>query len=569
MKNKGKWLAGLFVMFGIIAGVQAQVTWDADTGAANIQDGDGTWTADSTSFLDGTSVNRNYNLNEFVYIGENNGGVVKDGAWVITIDNNGALLPNITGDMTIRQNYTINGAASGDGVSVNALQIVNGANVVINAVLGGPTSTKNWNNNGTLTLNGGGVLGNLKGNGNLSGPAGLYIISGGSWTNPAGDLAFGSNATNTEVRITGGVVTTQSSLSIGNASTSGSTLTTVAGGTLNIMNNFDIGGAAGNAVFTVSSGTVYVKNNTRISYGSGVGGGSAAININGGAFDGNNVTLGNAVNASYATNAELNINNGVARISNIYFSNNVTGFPAGSTATLRLTNGALWVNTITNQNTDGSLAAKVVLGSGTLGIRSAAGGLTVAAGLNTEFTGNTILVAGQEDGTARNMTFNNVLSGTGGFTKAGGGTLLLNAANTYTGNTTVSSGTLNAAVAQSLGLGGDVSVLNGGILRLGNVASINDLSSLYLVTGAQVNLDFVGTTNIESLFFNSTLIDSLTIGQSYTASQLNTALGTSIFIGGGSLSISAIPEPSTWLLLALGFGILSVSAIRRRHLLKV
>ncbi|WP_166430657.1 beta strand repeat-containing protein, partial [Polymorphobacter arshaanensis] len=71
------------------------------------------------------------------------------------------------------------------------------------------------------------------------------------------------------------------------------------------------------------------------------------------------------------------------------------------------------------------------------------------------------------DSAANTLNLSNVIVGTGGLTKLGAGTLTLNAANTFTGNSAVNAGTLNLANSQGFGTGGTVT-LAGGELKAGN-----------------------------------------------------------------------------------------------------
>ncbi len=119
-------------------------------------------------------------------------------------------------------------------------------------------------------------------------------------------------------------------------------------------------------------------------------------------------------------------------------------------------------------------------------------------------------------------TLSGVLSGSGGLTKSGNGSLKLSAANTYTGNTTVSAGTLiladDAAMAfavtdatsTSLGgtgtatLEGDFTIntsavtLSTGTWTLVNCATLNEsFTSNFTVVGFTPNVDGVTWTKIE------------------------------------------------------------------------
>jgi fibronectin-binding autotransporter adhesin len=86
----------------------------------------------------------------------------------------------------------------------------------------------------------------------------------------------------------------------------------------------------------------------------------------------------------------------------------------------------------------------------------------------------------------------------GSITKVGTGTLTLTNASTYSGGTTVTTGTLVAGHAGALGVG-DVTVASGAMLTMQNGANndyVFDGASLSIASSATVNLNFTGAPDI-------------------------------------------------------------------------
>jgi fibronectin-binding autotransporter adhesin len=184
-------------------------------------------------------------------------------------------------------------------------------------------------------------------------------------------------------------------------------------------------------------------------------------------------------------------------------------------------------------------------------------------------------------GTANDViNISGVISGTGGLTKFGPGKLTLSGANTYTGSTTISEGTLALGRANAIATSSTV-IMNGGIL---DPTSFNQaLSSTKLGLTAASTIDF-GGGNIEVDFANSSSLtwsgvlnlanwdpstDKLRIGTD-TTGLTEAQLGLIEFNGANlgvarldSTGVILIPEPSTAILgLVGGLGVLWM--VRRR-----
>lgn len=244
---------------------------------------------------------------------------------------------------------------------------------------------------------------------------------------------------------------------------------------------------------------------------------------------------------------------------------------------------------------------------------NATAGNTVALGANT-------LTADGSGGTK----INNPISGTGAIIKNGTGTLTLNGTNTYTGSTTVNAGTLlvngdgsaatgamtvgsGATLGGSGKIGGAVTIQSGGVLAPGNSPGLLTAASLSLNPGSTTSFEINGTgrgTTFDaidiasggtlqlggtfgiafgSVLADSTVLDlfnfttvstgdfnSMTSTGSYAGTWSKTGEIWSLVSGGQTLKfseitgdLSVIPEPATWMFVAIGLTVVLV--LRRRR----
>jgi filamentous hemagglutinin family protein len=254
------------------------------------------------------------------------------------------------------------------------------------------------------------------------------------------------------------------------ASTKGNVIGTAGSGgnltslTINGANNIDVGttidtNAYSNSSLSAALGSL---NSTDILY----------------SLSGNNLTLGNA------TNTAANLYIGSSGVT--YTINGTIGTVLGGSTTAAFA-GPANINTA-SVTTSNSLT---FLNNITLGASVSLTGTGVNLGTNG--AGNTIATNGYTLAMANSAPSQiySVISGSGGLSTAGGsGSVTLNAANTYTGNTTVTGGALISNIANALPVGTNLTVsnyfdMNGFDQEL---ASITSNGAFILNFGAQATL---------------------------------------------------------------------------------
>jgi autotransporter-associated beta strand protein len=297
--------------------------------------------------------------------------------------------------------------------------------------------------------------------------------------------------------------------------------------TLNAFNEYTGG-------MTVNAGTLVLGHATNTLANAG------AVTVNGGTLSlgSNNDTIG----ALTLTGGSITGTTGVLTASSYALQNGTVSAILGGSASINKTTAG--TVTLSAANT---FSGGITLGGGTLvlGNANAAG-----SGVITQTSGSSVLsidtggmisntmivsnvLARQSTTLNGSITVNNatfdvengdtltisgVVSGSGGVTKTGNGTLILSGSNSYNGSTVVNAGTLNANIAGALGANNAVQV-NGGSLLVSANGSLNSKS---------VTLNST-STNIAGLAFSgnySGRVNNLTLSQN-----------SIIDLGEGSVSI--------------------------------
>ncbi|HYF48890.1 MAG TPA: autotransporter-associated beta strand repeat-containing protein, partial [Planctomycetota bacterium] len=396
---------------------------------ALIKDGTGTLTLSgasantftgSTTVLGGTlDLNKTAGINSIVgplIIGDNTAEAARETVRLLTSDQ----ISN-TAAVTIRNDGILDFSTFSRSDTIGALTLESGAGTGASIVTGTGTLTLNAN----VTLNAfgtGAVAATIAGNLSLGASTRTFTVNDGS-ADP--DLIVSAAISGTAAGA-GITKTGDGTLQLsGTASNTYTGTTTVSTGTLQLNKTAGLNAIAGPLVIGDGAGTdsVELLASNQIAN-------SAAVTVStSGVLDLNNFseTLGNAASTF------LTLESGAASAASVR-----TG-----TGTLTMA-GNVAVNSIGGGATGATIDGRVALAP--------------AVGTAVTFT-----VA---NGTADNdLNLDAIVSGTGGFTKAGAGTVEVTGANTYTGATTISAGTFTANNTSGSATGtGTTTIANGGTL---------------------------------------------------------------------------------------------------------
>jgi autotransporter-associated beta strand protein len=449
------------VLTGILlagsAAAQTTFHWDADGDATSGTGGPGTWDAASSLWRNGTDTGP-------LAPWPNTDPAVDTAQFAGTADkvvlNSDSVNLNITRIVFATTGYEIAGPASGtatlnvSGTSPSRITTNTGVSATVSAGIGGPsTITLNKAGAGTLTLSGANTLG-----GRITVSAndvngGILNISGDQSAATGGYSVSGTSTVNFQ---SGSTVAVAASGSILMNNSAGAK-------TLNVFGTVTSGGlleVRGRSTVNLESGTAWTQNGNLIvrplttAFG-------ATMNVKTGAsftYGGtSNITLAKSNSSANPGSASITINGGSFTTGKGFDNTSVTADTTGNT-TLNFSNGG-------TLKLSADLPSLIVQGT------------TAFRVLTNDAAGGVI------DTNSFNTAVNVAITGTGGLTKAGEGTLTLSGSNTYAGNTTVT----------------------GGTLRLDNANTGNDASTVTIGDSGVLHLAFAGTDAVEKLVIGSTL----------------------------------------------------------------
>ncbi len=546
---------GLGGAFGGGVARAANETWTVGTGTVTA--GSGTWDLVTKNWLSGTTNAAWLNGSTAVFAGS-------DGAWNIslvtnvstagltfsnsgytigstgpeTITNTGSilvasgkvatlgsgLLVSTTGGVNLVQSGSTAGGtlsiASGATLAVPSGAItIDGAGSVLNingtlaissnstnyiGVSGSPTI--NVGTGGTFSVSGSTATANGLQIGRTS-TAALNINGGTAAVYGVGDFRIAQNAPGS-LSMTSGSVISQGDLYVGNGPNARGTLT-MSGGTVTV------GGAGTNA----ASRLIIVASNA---------GAVGTVNMSGGTLSvvstsTQGVTFGTSSNV--AAQGIFNLNGGTLT------TPIVSQYGAALSGTFSFNGGTLQANNSTTNFMTGLSLAQVRNGGGTIDTQS--NNITIAQNLVHSTT------AGDS-------------ATDGGLTKVGSGTLTLSGTESYTGNTTISAGTLNLTgalgtgtlrVNAGAGLSGQGTVAGGLTMATGSLLTFNPTAPTPLTIGGNFNATAGG--------IDITLSSSISSGTNlvvFQAGSISGTLANFTLLSRGTLTFNNPTSPTELLL---------------------
>lgn len=395
---------------------------------------------------------------------------------------------------------TISDDASGHSSAGLSLTIAGGTQVL--------TGTSTYT--GVTTLDGGNLtLGDGGTGGMLTGSA-IAIDSGTFAINRSDDVTLNNalSGTGTFAQIGEGTTTLASS-------NSGFTGTVAIGaGTLALSNDDALSGAS-----VINNAALDVSSNDAVRLANLTGSGTVSL----GSADLAIARADGTISGSISGAGDLTVVSGALSLSG---DNTLTGqVIVADGAALALTGGGSLAS-VSLLALEGNLDLSGHDGDVTLRRVSGAGDIALGA--------NTLTLGGSGD----DMVLGGVISGSGGLTKTGGGTLTLARANRYTGLTSVQKGTLKLGASEVLADDSSLEVLNGATLDLnGFDETVASFSIEGTLTGG-------GTlTAAQYRFFGGAIDKSLGGGAVYQESGTTLVNGTlggdALHIRGGTLALGA------------------------------
>ena len=463
------------------------------------------------------------------------------------------------------------------GQNVAFTNTISGAGALTKTGLGDLTLSVSNTYAGGTTISAGKII---AGNGSALGTGPVAIGSGTTLSSSNANLAIGaltlSGGGNISLGTVANMITSSGAVNIsgtnnlltlgGSAATAGNTYTLISGTSLSVSGISLAGTAVGGS--TVALGSTSTVGRTNYAFGSTAT--ALQLSVTGGTFN----LLWNGGNANWNTTDALWLKDGAGSNITFFTGDNVTistpdsiavdaggvtsGTMAVNTATgiAMLTGGAILAASLTKSGA-GTLqienavtatgAATISAGTLTLGLNgtltsgtNAVSGGTLDIGANDKSLANLSLTSGSITGTtgiltatgsaiaAQSGSISAILGGGVGLTKSTVGSVVLSANNTYTGVTTINSGTLQIGNGGTAGSIANTSGVTNNATLAYNRSDALTAGYVHSGTGAVVK-DGVGTLTLtnDNTYFGSTTINAgtLQIGNGGSAGSIGNTSG--------------------------------------------
>lgn len=483
-------------------------------------------TAGGTLDLNGQSTARSFTS-------INGTGVGSGGALI----NSSATTSTITGTAALSTASVIGGSgnitiSNATGLTGNVLltKIGNGTLSIINSTTTSARTGANQIDAGTLRV---------------QSPIAIAPVGTAAYVMNGGTLSLGFDVANTMTNV---VNVINNSTIIADRASAG------AGGTTLALSTLTIGGNT----LTVKAGDNVTSSTMGLTLGSTVIGGvsmkpgNPTFDVQSTALSPMILTLGALSDQAIAPRS-ITFQNSGSVASTVTLAAGASSLVDGTAINLANTGGALTLN----MNLAAALGtlAQVTVGSGntlSIGAAQTIGSLAGSGTVSASGAGFTLTVGNALNNTAFNTSFSGVLANGAGplaLTKAGKGTLTLDgsSANTYTGLTTVSAGTLVLAkTGGALAVGGSLTIGAAASGTAGNATVRLDASDQMINTGALV-MNAGSTLNLNG--FNQTV---LTFSTAFGATVTGTGSALAVSNTSGTMTFTGVNSISSGLQLTTG-----------------
>ena len=396
---------------------------------------------------------------------------------------------------------------------------------------------------GTLTLTGSHsyIAGTVVAGGTLA-TVGNNVLptSGNIAVNAGGTLLLGGNQTVSSAGGSGGVYNlngytltmADAAAAFGGDTAGGGVLAKTGGGTWSIF-----GTTSGSTAVVLSGGSIKLMGNNRLSD-------SGAVTINGGTFDMNGYT---DVAGSVTVNGGRIINGTLQAVGVSMNNGTVSGVLTGTGGFTKTSAGTVVISSTSSYTGETAIQGGTLETTGANRL-SAASTMNVSAGGTFKMGGDQTLASVAGSGAinlgagtlttgSQSSTFAGTISGNGGLTKVGPGTLTLSGSNAFTGDTNLNGGTLVLASANALPTDAIVTMQSGATLQLSGTTVVGAIENNGgTISGGTLVASLVAT---QSGALDSVIADGEVNGTPFAAGILKRSAGTTT-IGAANTFTGAI-----------------------------